>query len=506
MAWVNGTRDSPTFGGMGNGGIILLQGSVERILVLLDLLFMNFYSSHHLVKLKLDLGNKLRVTNLSLVMSDFNYLITCWIRIRSNKGGIPSIFEDSIYGIPEFWFVRIASGNEARNSCYKPQVLESKKIFIFNNDKSCFRSRLSIKDKIVLEGVRFLLEFIFGSSFGNSFYDRELNQGCFTVLNAIRMKCNACSWYIGGKTLQFFGTLNHKKLTSIIELRIDDQTFINLLHYYANLGYQTNTKKSIPNIIKVLSYRTLLPTLNNIYAHSFDNWVASYLTFNFEKGDIRKKNWEYFRRCSSNKLQVKNKSIRWVPKAGFNWKRLYYFRYVDDFIIGVDGSKKDCFHLKNKINNFLHGKTVIALNLKEVKITHAKREFGEFLGYKIYKTSLKKRPIKRNKLGRLCQVAPRVVLSAPIQSVVKQLIDSKYATTADNPTQNSKLIKQPLFKLINHYYVVKCCILNYYLLANNYSNLVNQVHFVLKYSCVLTIASKMKLKTKKKVFKKHGKA
>lgn len=149
--------------------------------------------------------------------------------------------------------------------------MESKKIFIFNNDKSCFRSRLSIKDKIVLEGVRFLLEFIFGSSFGNSFYDRELNQGCFTVLNAIRMKCNACSWYIGGKTLQFFGTLNHKKLTSIIELRIDDQTFINLLHYYANLGYQTNTKKSIPNIIKVLSYRTLLPTLNNIYAHSFDN-------------------------------------------------------------------------------------------------------------------------------------------------------------------------------------------------------------------------------------------
>merc|ERR1712194_16549 len=113
----------------------------------------------------------------------------------------------------------------------------------------------------------------------------------------------------------------------------------------------------------------------------------------------------------------------------------YYFRYVDDFIIGVDGSKKDCFHLKNKINNFVHGKTAIALNLKEVKITHAKREFGEFLGYKIYKTSLKKRPIKRNKLGRLCQVAPRVVLSAPIQSVVKQLIDSKYATTADNPTQ-----------------------------------------------------------------------
>lgn len=42
-------------------------------------------------------------------------------------------------------------------------------------------------------------------------------------------------------------------------------------------------------------------------------------------------------------------------------------------------------------------------------------------------------------------------------------------------------------------------------MCNNYGKLAARVHFILKYSCVLTIASKMKLKTKKKVFKKYGK-
>lgn len=48
-------------------------------------------------------------------------------------------------------------------------------------------------------------------------------------------------------------------------------------------------------------------------------------------------------------------------------------------------------------------------------------------------------------------------------------------------------------------------ILNYYSLANNYGNLAARVHYIMKYSCVLTIASKMKLNSKKKVFKKYGK-
>ena len=46
-----------------------------------------------------------------------------------------------------------------------------------------------------------------------------------------------------------------------------------------------------------------------------------------------------------------------------NFKRIYYFRYADDFIIGGDGSKKDCMELKNKINDFLKTEFNLVLNL-----------------------------------------------------------------------------------------------------------------------------------------------
>lgn len=42
-------------------------------------------------------------------------------------------------------------------------------------------------------------------------------------------------------------------------------------------------------------------------------------------------------------------------------------------------------------------------------------------------------------------------------------------------------------------------------MANNYGRLAARVHFSLKYSCTLTIASKMKLITMRRVFKKYGK-
>ena len=280
-----------------------------------------------------------------------------------------------------------------------------------------------------------------------------------------------------------------------------------LLYQYIKLGYRKNLKEAIPIPIKVGIIqgrgRILPPILRNIHMYFFDHWVVSYLVFNFNKGGIRKKNREYFRKYYQNGFKVKNKNIELVFST--EWKRIYYFRYADDFIIGVDGSKKDCMVLKNIINKFLRTELNIVLNLEKTKITHAKKESAQFLGYRIHKTIMKKTSIKRNKLGCLRRIVTRPLLDAPVREVVKRLIGSKYATKIGNPTRNVRFINQRLINIINYYCAVERKILNYYSLANNYANIVARVHFILKYSCVSTIASKMKLKTKKKVFKKYGK-
>lgn len=47
-------------------------------------------------------------------------------------------------------------------------------------------------------------------------------------------------------------------------------------------------------------------------------------------------------------------------------------------------------------------------------------------------------------------------------------------------------------------------LLNYYSIAANYSQFSARIHYILKYSCILTLASKLRLGTKAKVIKRFG--
>ena len=67
------------------------------------------YKSQHLFKLISDLKNGSKATNLSVIMSDPNFLIACWVRIRSNKGSITPAFNGTIDGIKELWFTETAT-------------------------------------------------------------------------------------------------------------------------------------------------------------------------------------------------------------------------------------------------------------------------------------------------------------------------------------------------------------------------------------------------------------
>ena len=58
--------------------------------------------------------------------------------------------------------------------------------------------------------------------------------------------------------------------------------------------------------------------------------------------------------------------------------------------------------------------------------------------------------------------------------------------------------------IIAHYLTIGRGILNYYSCADNFTRLKARVTYILKYSCALTFASKLKMRTVKKVFSKYG--
>ena len=62
-----------------------------------------------------------------------------------------------------------------------------------------------------------------------------------------------------------------------------------------------------------------------------------------------------------------------------NFRRLYYIRYVNDFIVGVVGSRKDTVEIRNKIDSFLNNELKLTLSHTKTSIIHFSKDFTFFL-------------------------------------------------------------------------------------------------------------------------------
>jgi len=453
-----------------------------------------------ILKSRLVKGEKAK--NLSRIMSDPKFLIACWVRIRSNRGALTPAFGGTLDGINEKWFEDTAS--VMRKGSY---FFKSARITHVRKPDGKLRplTMPSPRDKIVQEGMRFLLELIFEPTFLECSYAWRAGRGCHDALNNIRLKCKSVSWYLEGDIDQQFPTIDHHILISLIKEKVEDQAFIDLIFKYLKIGFGEKPYSVSSTRIGLIQGGILSPILANIYMHPFDEWIVNDLKVQFDKGLKRLKNKEYWKQYVKNGRKVKNKLLRSTVANDPNWKRLWYFRYADDFILGVDGSKQDAIYLKEEIRQFLYNRLKLSLNTTKTFITHAETNSALFLGYKIHRTPLSKMPIRVDKKGRKSRIVPRPVLDAPIAKIVEKLRDKGYVKKNNRPTRNGRFINLELFQIIEHYKMVERGISNYYSLANNYGNLLARVHFILKYSCVLTIASKMRLKTMKGVFRKYGK-
>lgn len=452
--------------------------------------------------LKLCLAKGEKAKNLSRIMSDPAFLISCWVRIRSNRGSLTPAFEGTLDGLNEKWFEETASvmrkGGYIFKSARRTHICKP-------NGKLRPLTMPSPRDKIVQEGMRFLLELIFEPTFLECSYAWRPDRSCHNALKDIRLKCKAVSWYIEGDIDQQFPTIDHHILISLIKEKVEDQAFIDLIFKYIRIGFGEKSDSVRSMRTGLIQGGILSPILANIYMHPFDRWVINDLKVRFDRGQKRLKNKEYWKQYAKNGRKAKNKLLRSTVANDPNWKRLWYFRYADDFIIGVDGSKQDAIYLKEEIRQFLCNRLKLSLNTTKTFITHAETNSALFLGYKIHRTPLSKMPVRVDKKGRKSRIVPRPVLDAPISKIVEKLKDKGYVKNDSRPTKNGRFINLELFQIIEHYKMVERGISNYYSLANNYGNLLARVHFILKYSCVLTIASKMRLKTMKGVFRKYGK-
>ncbi|WPD63867.1 intron-encoded reverse transcriptase aI1 (mitochondrion) [Saccharomyces cerevisiae] len=178
-----------------------------------------------------------------------------------------------------------------------------------------------------------------------------------------------------------------------------------------------------------------------------------------------------------------------------NFKRMKYVRYADDILIGVLGSKNDCKMIKRDLNNFLNS-LGLTMNEEKTLITCATETPARFLGYNISITPLKRMPtVTKTIRGKTIRSrnTTRPIINAPIRDIINKLATNGYC----KHNKNGRMGVPTRVALGRG-------ILNYYKLATNYKRLRERIYYVLYYSCVLTLASKYRLKTMSKTIKKFG--
>lgn len=457
------------------------------------LIIKRFKNDEELKTLRTNLKIKNFSSNYSKIISNKNFLIACWVSIKPTRNNVNL----NSNNLTEKWFVKTAE--KIKNGLFQFSVVKYNYKLKFNK-KLKLSTKRTFKNKIIQEGIKFLLKITFNFTANKHFYNYQSNFSHHIVLNNIKKTCKSVSWYVKGNITQQFQFLNYEILLDLIKIKIKDIIFINLINKYLKIKFREFYANTFTITNKITQKDVIFSVLYNIYSVFFDNWLEKKLIISFNK---RKKfNFKYFK---FYKVKSNNKITVLPLTDNLKFKRIYYFRYLNTFIVSVYGSKKDCTIIIEKIHNFLKKKLNLNLNANKTDIICAKNKLITLLSnFTIQKSKLKKIPFLFSKNGILKRIIFKLVFKISVSNIIKKLEFEGYIKNYYS-IRNVKLINYQLTNIIEHYKIIERKIFNYYFFSGNYKDLVMRVHYILKFSCVLTIASKMKLKTKKQVFRKYGK-
>ena len=448
--------------------------------------------------------------NVYQIICDPQVLKAGYIKLKSNPAFMISGVDEKNLNdlrINEHYFMNLAS--KLKMEKYQPKP--TKRVFISKTVGKTHPLGIPVmEDLIVQHALLYLLEAVFEKTFSGRSYGYRPNKGVHTVCKNIR-QWEDVSWFIEGNILNYFDTINHNKLMEIINVQIKDQQIIDLLWKFLRAGVIIDNKYQ-KTTIGVPQDGVISPILSNIYLHCFDMYIDK-LKNELDTKNPSEPSPEYMstksklrskKEVSKKKEYKELRKIKLTLRTGFKFD---YVRYAGDWLIGVWGSKKDAIKIREKIEIFLKKKLDLALSREKAKITHASKEKVQFLGYEIYSRIPKESFFAKGNIKKKASHLS-IYINAPYNKLKKQLIDQNILVE-----KNGKWLINAVTHWINYNHVeilyrynwIINGYLNYYSHVNNLNIFHKFIGFVLRHSCAITLGRKLKLRSRKKVFKKFGK-
>lgn len=197
------------------------------------------------------------------------------------------------------------------------------------------------RDKVVQEVMRMILEAIFEPTFSNNSHGFRPGRGCHTALRQVKTQFGAATVIIEGDISKCFDSFDHHVLVSLIEKKVNDTRFIQLIWKALRAGYlEFHTIQD--SLVGTPQGSIISPILANIYLHELDTFVEK-AQREYDKGVLSARNPEYRKfehlrhkanRAGDFKLGVKYlkemQKLRSRLVDDPHFRRLYYVRYADD--------------------------------------------------------------------------------------------------------------------------------------------------------------------------------
>lgn len=453
------------------------------------------------------------------IIADTSILICAYEMIKSIASNMtPGADRQTLDGVNLDWLQKISSEIKAG----KFNFSNARRVYIPKRNKNERRPLrvASPRDQLVQIAMVMVLEAIFEPSFNKVSHGFRPGKGCHTALKAVKNTFSNVNWVVKGDISKCYDTIDHKILFDLIKRRISCEKTLSLIKKFLRNPYDDNGKLVYPKV-GTFPGSSLSPLLCNIYLHEFDSFMED-LKKSFDKGTRRRKN-PIYRNIQyqlhntkhlpkeKKELSIRLKSIASKDFSDPNFRRLEYIRYADDFLVGIIGRYDESVRIREKIKAFLDDKLHLSLNVDKTQVTHLNKEGIRFLGTFIKGNQEKEKKVHLVQRGNKkikVRSTSRARLEAPIQSIFEKGLENGFfkRTRAGKfaPTACRRIVNMDHSDIIMFYNQKIRGILNYYSFVDNKKSLGSFIHG-LKHSCALTLALKLKLRHRAKVFKRFGK-